>query len=337
MPKKKSVTWSTPLANGDAAIKSLSQSQSLYDVDSVEPAFNSPPFNTQISSTIPRSEAKSKHEPGQPMQVRVNADSLQIGNVSITFQRTLRIPDDGRQYPLPPGLGRFPLRRVEDYGQSVPAAWREHGGVFLPIYQREAMWLQFSGAHWRPNALKVAIGKINALSGRAYSQNLTAEDKDYMVVPDQSWLDGINSGADTIKQFVAMPLGMGYTVEGQLTGEEKYGGLQLCVFEPKVGKFPDTPPVREDWGRRHRGSTCFGFGQGEAHTLYASASLSSLRSHSHSASKLSAESFIGQEMGLAAGGSMRQKIYADGHGLDTWDQSNCARVYVHLVNSEMWQ
>ena len=28
----------------------------------------------------------------------------------ISFQRTLRIPDDNREYPLPPGLGRFPLR-----------------------------------------------------------------------------------------------------------------------------------------------------------------------------------------------------------------------------------
>lgn len=28
---------------------------------------------------------------------------------SIDFQRTLRIPDDNREYPLPPGLGRFPI------------------------------------------------------------------------------------------------------------------------------------------------------------------------------------------------------------------------------------
>ena len=34
---------------------------------------------------------------------------------SLSFQRTLRIPDDGRDYPLPPGLGRFALRHIEDY------------------------------------------------------------------------------------------------------------------------------------------------------------------------------------------------------------------------------
>ena len=34
---------------------------------------------------------------------------------SIEFQRTLRIPDDDREYPLPPGLGRFPLRHLDDF------------------------------------------------------------------------------------------------------------------------------------------------------------------------------------------------------------------------------
>ena len=34
--------------------------------------------------------------------------------LEITFQRTLRIPDDGKDYPLPAGLGRLPLRYIED-------------------------------------------------------------------------------------------------------------------------------------------------------------------------------------------------------------------------------
>lgn len=35
--------------------------------------------------------------------------------LTVEFQRTLRIPDDGRTYPLPPGLGRFPLQHVDDF------------------------------------------------------------------------------------------------------------------------------------------------------------------------------------------------------------------------------
>ena len=40
--------------------------------------------------------------------------------LEIDFQRTLRIPDDGDTYPLPPGLGRFPLRHVDDHAANVP-------------------------------------------------------------------------------------------------------------------------------------------------------------------------------------------------------------------------
>ena len=68
----------------------------------------------------------------------VHADAV----CRIGFQRTLRIPDDNRDYPLPPGLGRFPLRHVDDHLDQVPEAWDRHGGVFLPMYQAEAMWLQ---------------------------------------------------------------------------------------------------------------------------------------------------------------------------------------------------
>ena len=45
----------------------------------------------------------------------------------ISFQRTLRIPDDGRDYPLPPGMGEFPMHHVEDYPKKLPDKWAKHG------------------------------------------------------------------------------------------------------------------------------------------------------------------------------------------------------------------
>jgi hypothetical protein len=42
-------------------------------------------------------------------------------------------------------------------------------------------------------------------------------------------------------------------------------------------------------------------------------------------------------MGLGAGGRMRQKIYPDPHGLDTWDAGHSTRCFVHIANSELWQ
>jgi len=42
-------------------------------------------------------------------------------------------------------------------------------------------------------------------------------------------------------------------------------------------------------------------------------------------------------MGLAAGGRMRQQIYADPHGLDAWDQSSSNRCFVTLVDAVQWR
>jgi hypothetical protein len=236
------------------------------------------------------------------LNVTIETHRIRIGSrFSISFQRTLRIPDDGRTYPLPPGLGVFSLSKIEDYRDCVPAEWHKQGGAFIPMYQREALWLGFDATPWRPSAVKVSIGKINAVSGEPDDDRLHATPQDYVVCPPQLWLDGINAGHGRIRQFVAMPLGLGYTVEAALTGSEEIGGIQIVVFDPKPGRFPDEPPPTSAGspGRRQplRMATA-------------------------------------QTMGLGAGGVMKQKIYPDSHGIDTWDQDNSGRVVVHLLNSE---
>jgi len=220
---------------------------------------------------------------------RLEHDRIRVGeHLAISFERTLRLPDDGRTYPLPPGLGLFPVRRLDD-------------AFVIPMYQREALWIAFEGAWWKPNAVKVGIGGIDALTGEAWSEELRGDPQNYLVAPDQPWIDGINSGHGTIRQFVAMPLGSGVTVEGQLTGEERVGGLQFVVYEPKPGRFPDAEP---DPGPPAEGAFM----------------LESL-----------------PEMGLAAGGQMTQKLYPDAYGIDTWDPAARTSFRVRIVNSEQWQ
>jgi hypothetical protein len=48
--------------------------------------------------------------------------------LTISFQRTLRIPDDDKTYPLPPGLGFFPLLHVDDHAEQVPREELSRGG-----------------------------------------------------------------------------------------------------------------------------------------------------------------------------------------------------------------
>ena len=38
-------------------------------------------------------------------------------------------------------------------------------------------------------------------------------------------------------------------------------------------------------------------------------------------------------MGLGAGGKMKQDIYPDPHGVETWDTENFGKAYIHIVNS----
>ena len=71
-------------------------------------------------------------------------------SLTIGFQRTLRIPDDNRTYPLPPGLGLFPVHHVDDFASKVTPLWLDHGGVMFPMFQSEAMWLNF-GAWYDPD------------------------------------------------------------------------------------------------------------------------------------------------------------------------------------------
>ena len=104
--------------------------------------------------------------------------------LTIDFQRTLRIPDDGTNYPLPPGFGSFPLRHTDDYADNVPASWLKRGGVLLPMWQAEALWLNFHSLHLPdrassyPFAIKVATGKISAITGESWQHGLSRKPPD---------------------------------------------------------------------------------------------------------------------------------------------------------------
>jgi hypothetical protein len=60
--------------------------------------------------------------------------------VRIDFQRTLRLPDDGHDYHLPPGLGRFPLRHIEDFDLGASNLRKARGGIIMPMFQTDALW-----------------------------------------------------------------------------------------------------------------------------------------------------------------------------------------------------
>lgn len=247
-------------------------------------------------------------------------DEILIGRFTrISFHRTLRIPEDGRDYPLPAGLGRFPIHRVEDYADKVPAKWLQEGGFFIPLYQKEALFLQLEGPQWHPTIAKICVGRINAVSGKSYSEGLSRQQQDYVVIPNQKWLDGICSGIGLVKQFVAMPLGQGYTIEAQITDDERFGGFQIVVMNPVDGRFPNRNPAidsrieDEEEARRRRksGALC----------------TSPLPDVSFSLGSAPVS------MGIAAGGTIKQQIQKDTYGVNSWSNDKKRSLTIHLVNS----
>lgn len=218
----------------------------------------------------------------------------------ISFQRTLRIPDDGNDYPLPPGMGEFPLHHVEDFHHRLPGAWASRGGVFLPMYQSEALWINFGSPNGYPIAVQIAAGKINAVNGDPWQEDMQFDPQGYVVAGSQPWLDGFCLEKGRVRQFVASPLGKGITVEEQLTGAGKFGGIQIKAW-------PLKPRVYKEWLLDQ--------------PLFCDFEVAD------------EESVDAMTMGLGMGGSMKQEIYDDHFQRDDWDISYSSRCYVHLLNS----
>ena len=103
-------------------------------------------------------------------------------------------------------------------------------GVFFPIYTCEVMWISFRSPFNSKYAIQAFVGGVNVVSGRVWNEPMPTNAKqDYVVVPPQKHLDGIAVGQDKVGQFVAMPIGSGYSVKKQVTGKEDVGGLQLEI------------------------------------------------------------------------------------------------------------
>lgn len=284
---------------------------------------------------------------------------------TISFQRTLRIPDDNRVHNLPPSLGNFPLAHVDDHAAKLPAAWQKRGGIFLPMHETEAMWVRFHSKY--PFAVKIAAGKINAVTGKPWTAELsgprtvgpafaqgqvcagrvcsdynsqvfgsgiqdpylsdtlarygrTNEEQDYLSVPKQPWLDGFCVGKGKVRQFVAMPLGEGYTAEEQITGEALHGGLQIIVYPIRPEFYrPPKPP-------RFHASGAMANGGGVLRSMSMNATFSGATAKSASA-----------DMGMAPGGLMEQTIHQDQNDVSQYDQSRSAKCFVHLLNSAQYQ
>jgi hypothetical protein len=219
---------------------------------------------------------------------------ITAGGLQISFERTLKIPDDGKVYPLPPSLGAFPLYKISDFVETVPEEWRGKRGYFIPMYQSEAMWLNFSGSM---NALIVNTGMINAITGKGISNTLDGEEQNYIVAPSQPWLDGFNAEDGYLRQFIVKPFGYNYTVKEQLSTTNQFDGVNFVIYSAKPGL------ISED----------------DEEINY---------------SKFSDCLIMDNNV---EGTRLKQNIYPDQYGIDTWDLDSRIEINIYFANSELFE
>ncbi|KAL7915838.1 hypothetical protein GGI35DRAFT_430805 [Trichoderma velutinum] len=205
---------------------------------------------------------------------KVGAPALQISLV-----RTVRIRSgNATVYRVPRELGTFPLFNTQTYKDRLPSQAASQGGLFFPMYEKEAMYLTFDCSSNNKYAVRPFLGGINAISG----ESLTADHsnsprkQDYIIIPEQKRLDGIAVQPGIVKQFVAVmpnpeskedqesqapsnntalavglePVKREGTIEWQMTGKDEIGGIQLQIipqFKRKrmfAGSMKDACPRR---------------------------------------------------------------------------------------------
>jgi hypothetical protein len=67
------------------------------------------------------------------------SEGVTIDDLTITFRRTIRVPDNKNASGLPPNEGIFPLFKIKDYARKLPLSMAQKGGMFIPMY-RECTW-----------------------------------------------------------------------------------------------------------------------------------------------------------------------------------------------------
>ena len=220
----------------------------------------------------------------------------------ITVHRTLRVPDDDTTYGLPPGLGSFQLTDVGQVRSRV-GGWSP-GDVLLPMWQAESAWFSFSAPSDYPFLVRMSVGGVNAVTGDDFTGEVDFTAEDYFEVPTQPWLDGFRVDKTTVRQFVAMPLGKGYTAAEQLTGVDD-AALRIQV----------TPLKGETWDRRQaRQRTVADFGDGMA--------------------PMAAP---GSAMGMGAGGSITQSVAVPIEPKENWAIGAQTQATLRIINSMQWQ
>lgn len=105
-------------------------------------SFFSKAFPSPIEAKL---DPDARYDDSTPFS-KVASASVSVGkgantDLFISFMRTVRVPEDQKNYNLPPGLGNFPLFDIRPFSHRLPPSMAAQGGLFLPMYRKSCLWL----------------------------------------------------------------------------------------------------------------------------------------------------------------------------------------------------
>ncbi|KAJ6588471.1 hypothetical protein B0H19DRAFT_1248127 [Mycena capillaripes] len=322
--------------------------------------------------------------------VKWTESTITVGPAQFSFNRTLSVPDNAKNYALPPGLGTFPIEKTQDC-VTPPDHIKKRGGYVMPLFQPRGVLKIHTAPPSGHCAIKISVGGeavlspsitvpsiasqgINAITGGKRDEKPPNGMQDYVVGGKQPWLDGVATAPGVVRQFVAMKLGHGYTIEEQLS-ETTNGGIQIDVFPSLVGAVTEIPlkdlrdivryataePVLNVFypepmkiivktltGKRidihvESSDTINNTLIFQGRQLEDGRTLSDYNIQRDSVFILALRLRGGgggledDRMGVAAGGKITQKIYEDRHSPLIYDDYNPFRVFIHTVSTAGWE
>lgn len=182
---------------------------------------------------------------------------LKLGTSRIQFRKCARVPADDLAYALPGKGPTFPLFKIHGADSEEDSVLRStlpdglaNGHALIPMYQKEAMWMDFQSCE--PTALKICYGGqkgqaeseyseqgINVLTGKTDVPLLMQIKKshvwppnaqqNYMVVPEQQWLGNMNVDEGQMAQFTSHELDNSAAAEAQMSGAAP-NSLKISAF-----------------------------------------------------------------------------------------------------------
>lgn len=121
---------------------------------------------------IAKSSARHIQSPCPSMEIKAmecklltSKNSVETNNdLEISFRRTVRVPDNQQVSALPPDLDTFPLEPISKYATKLNPSMAAKGGLFFPMYQSEATWINFKTFSFRKCMIKIYAGGVNDVS-----------------------------------------------------------------------------------------------------------------------------------------------------------------------------